>query len=116
MTKHAAPAPVDGEIEGQLLALLRGLVAREVRAVIAASAPADDYLSTQDAAKLASVADGTIRRWIRERRLEPHRAGRHMRVRRADLVRLMKAPRPKSIHADDPATMSPEARARARFG
>jgi len=114
MTKSAAP--VDGELEGQLLALIRGLVRSEVRAVIAAGTPADDYLSTQDAARLASVADGTIRRWIRERRLEPHRAGRHMRVRRADLLRMMKAPRPRTVHADDPVTMSPEARARARFG
>jgi excisionase family DNA binding protein len=75
----------------ELEALVKRLVAE---ALEEATAPArDEYLSTADAANLAGVAMGTIRRWIREGKLPPHRAGRELRVRRPDLERLMREPR-----------------------
>jgi excisionase family DNA binding protein len=110
------PKPYEpSALEVALRETVREMVRAEVRAVLAEIAPRpDDYLSTRAAAKLAGVADGTIRRWIRERRLESHRAGRHVRVRRADLERMMR---------DDGRRgreLSPEERAeefvRKRFG
>lgn len=79
-----------GAIEVAVRELARALQAELRAATATVERPADDYLSTQAAAKLADVADGTIRRWIRERRLELHRAGRHLRVKRADLERMMR--------------------------
>jgi excisionase family DNA binding protein len=60
-----------------------------------------EYLTTQEAAQLARVVPGTIRRWIREGRLPGANAGREVRVRRADLDRLMTC--------SAPGTLSPEA-------
>lgn len=54
----------------------------------------DAYLATSDAAKLARVAPGTIRRWMREGRLPRRRAGRELRVKRADLEALLVAEAP----------------------
>lgn len=72
---------------------IRLLIADVVRAELAKqgarTATADEYLSTSKAARYANVAPGTLRRWIRLRRLEPFGAGRHLRVRRADLDRLL---------------------------
>lgn len=73
-----------------------------------ASADHVDYLTTRDAAAVAKVAEGTIRRWIRSGRLPTHRAGRVMRVRRTDLVELLK-------RSESPG-MSPEAMAARDFG
>lgn len=50
---------------------------------------ADTYLSVAKAARVADVAPGTIRAWIRAGRIEPRRAGRVLRVGRADLERFM---------------------------
>ena len=49
----------------------------------------DEFMSTRAAAQLAGVAQGTVRRWIREGRLTAHHAGRVLRVKRADVERLM---------------------------
>jgi len=78
------------ELETGLRGLLAELVRDEVRRQLAAATKPDEYLSTDAAAKVADVAGGTIRRWIREGKLVGHRAGRHVRVRRADLERLLR--------------------------
>ena len=44
-------------------------------------APAAEYLTTTDAATVASVNEGTIRRWVRAGKLRGYRAGRVLRVR-----------------------------------
>jgi excisionase family DNA binding protein len=66
---------------------LRLLIADAVRKELAkqGAAHGNDYLSIRHAATLADVAPGTVRRWIRERRLEPFGAGRNLRVRRTEL-------------------------------
>jgi excisionase family DNA binding protein len=62
----------------------------ELRAALGvASADRGEYLSTRQAADLAAVAAGTIRRWIKAGRLPPLRAGREVRIRRADLEHLL---------------------------
>jgi len=52
-------------------------------------APAAEYLSTTDAATVASVNEGTIRRWVRAGKLRGYRAGRVLRVRRDELDRML---------------------------
>ena len=69
---------------------LEQLVERVVRRVLAEKPANDVYLTTDEAAELAKVTAGTIRRWIRAGRLIGHRAGRVMRVRRDDLVKLLR--------------------------
>jgi excisionase family DNA binding protein len=73
-----------------LEATIRELVRVEVRRALADVTRPDEYLSTRGAAAFADVAPGTIRRWIREGRLAGHRAGRVVRVKRADLERLLR--------------------------
>jgi excisionase family DNA binding protein len=51
--------------------------------------PEDGYLSVAKAARLADVAPGTIRAWIRAGRLTAQRAGRVLRVSRSELEKFM---------------------------
>ena len=70
----------------QLTDLIADMVKAEVARQLAARDSVDEYLSVRSAADLADVAPGTVRRWIREGRIQRHGAGRHLRVRRADLL------------------------------
>lgn len=79
------------DLESSLREIVRAVVLEELSRV---STPAVvEYLSTNAAASYADVAAGTIRRWVREGKLYEHRAGRRVRVRRADLDRLLKSPK-----------------------
>ena len=81
--------------------LLRHLVSDAVRSTLreelAALSPdhaavrnaTDVYLSVAKAARVADVAPGTIRTWIRAGRLAARRAGRVLRVSRAELERFL---------------------------
>ena len=71
-------------------AALREIITEIVRAEIAKATMPTEYLTTRAAAQLAKVAEETIRRWIREGKLEVFRAGRVVRVLRADLEGLMR--------------------------
>jgi excisionase family DNA binding protein len=48
-----------------------------------------EYLSTKEVAAAAGVAQGTVRRWIREGKLRSCQAGRSVRVKRSDLENFM---------------------------
>ncbi len=78
-------------IETALAGFVRSLVRDEVRAALAdhrgelRNAAGAVYLSVVKAAEVADVAPGTIRAWIRKRRLPARRAGRVLRIRREDL-------------------------------
>ena len=50
----------------------------------------ESYLSVTKAARLADVAPGTVRAWIRAGRLTAKRAGRVLRVSRAELDLFMR--------------------------
>lgn len=91
---------------------LRAFIAQAVRDELRAlgSGLPDEYLSTREAAKLAKVAIGTIRRWLREGRLAPHHAGRHLRISRADLERALRTGRPRAQSG------TPEQLARRDYG
>lgn len=68
---------------------LRNLVRLIVREELTPAPVADDYLSTRGAAQHAKVAEGTIRRWVRQGKLHGHHAGRLIRISRAELEKFM---------------------------
>jgi len=84
----------------------RGVVREELDKRV----PMPELLTTRAAATVAGVAQGTIRRWIREGRLVGHRAGRVVRVQRSELDRLLNGP------PSPDAELTPEQRARRDFG
>ncbi len=90
---------------------LRDLIAQVVRSELDKATPAehDEFMTSSDAAKFAAVATGTIRRWVKSGKLRDHRAGRRVRVRRADIERLLR-----DGTRDDSAT--PEQVARKKYG
>ncbi len=88
---------------------LRLLIADVVRAELALSAPKpanDEYLSTSEAAQIARVTTGTVRRWVRERQLTKHGTGQRVRIRRDELERYL----------GGAVVEGAEDRARRRFG
>ena len=61
----------------------------ETRSHVHREGGSDTYLAIVDAAKLAGVHEATIRAWISRGDLPGYRAGRHRRVKRAELERFM---------------------------
>ena len=71
---------------------VRGVVREELQLVVedrGARNGNDAYLSIAKAAHVADVAPGTVRTWIRSGRIESRRAGRVLRVSRAELERFL---------------------------
>ena len=95
-------------IEVGLRAIISVVVRAEIREALSASAQPDEFLSTAHAAKVADVAPGTIRRWVKTGELTKYSAGRVLRVSRRELERLLRA----GARNDE----SPEAEAARRFG
>ena len=92
-------------------AAFRALLVEVVRGVLREEleprrSTVDEYLSVARAAAVAEVTPGTIRLWMNDGKLRRHRAGRELRVKRADLERLLRGEAP-GIEA------SPEERAQA---
>lgn len=81
------------DLDESLRILLRELVREELARALAERDAPVDYLSVEQAATVAKVAHGTVRRWVREGRLTDYRAGRVVRVRRDELERLMRGQR-----------------------
>lgn len=101
----------DRDSATELAALAIGLIRKIVREEVEAATPTE-FLSTGEAAELARVAPGTIRRGIREHRLEQHRVGREVRVKRAAVEALLRRDaKPANI-----AEFTPEEQARRDFG
>lgn len=90
---------------------LRKMVAEEVARQLGAQQPANDYLSVAEAAAVARVSPGTVRRWVRRGELTRHEAGTRVLVKRDELERFLAC----EVVAID-AHLSPEERARRRFG
>jgi len=91
---------------GDLDDTIREIVRDEIKKALAETAPSD-YLSPRSAAALAEVTTRTIRQWIADGKIAGHGTGRLVRVRRADLERLLREGGRRRC-VDD---MSPEARA-----
>lgn len=77
--------------EREMCAMIEEIARKVVREELAKAAQHEQYLSPAKAAAVAEVATGTIRRWIRERKLKGHHAGRRVRVSRAELERYLRA-------------------------
>lgn len=93
---------------------LESLVRQIVRDELAKAKPANDdgdYLTTAEAARIASVTPGTIRRWIREGELTRHEAGARVRVKRDELEAFLKC----DVVPID-SKLSPDERIRRKFG
>lgn len=97
-------------LEAGLREIIAAVVREEIGRALAELRAPDEYLSTRAAAEVAGVAVGTIRRWIREGKLDEQRAGRMVRVRRDDLDRLLRDGGRKQV------AVSPEQLARRMFG
>jgi excisionase family DNA binding protein len=85
-------------IDGPLRQLVRETVREVLREELAplahrnstlVSGADESYLSVAKAARVADVAPGTIRAWIRAGRLTVKRAGRVLRVSRRELAQFM---------------------------
>lgn len=97
--------PIDTAVRALVQAL------RDELAKVKPANDSTDYLSTAEAARVARVSPGTIRRWVRRGELTKHHAGSRVLVRRDELERLMAC----EITPID-VNLSPEERARRRFG
>jgi excisionase family DNA binding protein len=82
---------------------LRKVLREERSRASQAPGPDDHFLSVADAAALASVTPGTIRKWVKEHKLVRYGTRRVLRVRRSELLALLAGPDDSS---DD---LSPEA-------
>ncbi len=98
------------DLERGLRELITDIVRGEVDRALREASPAAALLSTRDAAKYAGVVPDTVRRWIREGKLPEQRAGRVVRIARADLERLLR----EGVRKHD--DLSPEAMALRDFG
>lgn len=113
MSRPDQPTSPVSALTAAIVELVRAEVDRRVSAALAERPAATAYLSTAAAAAHAEVAPGTIRRWIREGRLVEHRAGRELRVSRAELEQLLG----RGIRAPGPGReLTPEQLAARRFG
>lgn len=94
--------------------LVRSLVVEvirdEVRRAVNDALKPDELLSTRAAAGVAGVTPATVRRWTREGKLKQHKAGRVIRISRAELERFVKSGRASN---DD---LTPEQLADRMFG
>jgi excisionase family DNA binding protein len=97
---------------------LRALIKDCLREVLAESrAPvAEGYLSVNQAAELAAVTAGTIRDWVRAGRLPRFVAGRHLRVKRADLEALLAGGGRRDLPDPEQAALADFHRERRRVG
>jgi excisionase family DNA binding protein len=81
-------------LDDSLRKLITEVVRDEIKRALAAAKPHDEFLTTSEAATLAKVAIGSIRRWIRQGKLKRHVVGKTLRVSRAELDRLLQDPGP----------------------
>lgn len=112
MSVSLSPTP-----EVALARAIAELVRTEVAGRVAAALTnrsAAELLSTAEAAAHAKVTPETIRRWVVAGKLPEHRAGREIRIARADLDQLLhRGTRRPRLQATE---KTPEQLARERFG
>lgn len=102
-------APGYDELMRALRAFIIEVVRDELRAATSPKPANDEYLSTADAAQIARLTPGTIRRWVREKTLTRHGKGARVRIRRDELERLLHG-------SPEPERLTPERRAARDFG
>ena len=77
--------------------LMRQAIREEMRAALRevaeagqGTAPADRFLSVQEAASIASVSEATVREWVKRGDLNGYRAGKLIRVAHAELIQMLR--------------------------
>lgn len=90
--------------------LVQTEVAAQVAAALAERPAVAELLSTSEAAQYAKVTPRSILRWLDQGKLRALHAGRELRIRRADLDKLMRGGRRREVE------LSPEALARELAG
>lgn len=83
---------IDGALRGLLSEVLRPIEERLKRIESSLEGRiegGEPFLTITEVAVLAKVDPGTVRRWIREGKLASFKAGRALRIRRADLEQFM---------------------------
>jgi excisionase family DNA binding protein len=90
--------------------LVRVEVDARVRAALSERPAMAELLSTGEAAQYARVTPRSVRRWLDQGKLRALHAGRELRIRRADLDKLMRGGRRREVE------LSPEALARELAG
>lgn len=94
--------------------LVRVEVDRRVAEAITGRPAAAELLTTAEAAAHAKVTPETVRRWVAAGKLSEHRAGREVRIARADLDQLLhRGTRRPRLQVTE---KTPEQLARERFG
>lgn len=88
-----------------LTALVDAVVARVLAELARDARPANDtYLSAREAADLARVSVYTVRRWVHDGKLTEHRAGKQLRVLRAEVTAMLEVvatPRVRALSVDE---------------
>lgn len=69
--------------------MIRSIVREELVKILDERERASEWMSAYDAAQILHVHPKTLRKWIREGKLEASRAGKRHRVRRADIDRML---------------------------
>jgi len=83
--------------------VVENAVKKALRSVPAAAIGDDQWVRTADLATQYSIAQGTLRRWIRQGRIEAKLIGGSLRVNRASFERLLAMP-----HGAEGRALSPE--------
>lgn len=79
----------DSAIRAMIVEVVREVLREEITRL----SQQEEYLSPARAASVTGVAPGTVRRWIREGKLQARHAGRRVRVGRSELERFLKSGR-----------------------
>lgn len=104
---------------------LRAWIADIVKEEVARAlkdAASSEYMSTAEAATFARVSGDTLRRWVKDGKLEAFKAGRELRFKRKDLEGLMSGTSGKarvmrrSKRREELARMTPEEIAAIKWG
>lgn len=95
-------------MQAALRDMIREIVREELKA-IPDDKPTAEYVSTAEAAEIAGVTPGTIRRWKDEGKLTPAGAGRELRFLRTEvLARMERANRANARARPNSPRQSPE--------
>lgn len=99
----------DLTIEQSIRELVHKVARDEVRQALTEALKPDELITPAQAAKQVNVSAGTVRRWVKQKKLRRHGEGtRIVRVSRNELERLMRT----GVAGE----MSPEELAAKRFG
>jgi excisionase family DNA binding protein len=91
MTVHDIPPDLAAGIRAWVADIVRTELKIQLAGIVPSpKAPPSPYMTTAEAGEYARVSSATIRRWIRDGRLQAHGAGREIRVRLDDIVEALR--------------------------